>query len=731
MIKHRNHNNRGFSLVELIVVVAILAVVGGAIAGFIATSTRSYRNVSNEVDLQEEAQIAMNQLESLLMNAEAGVNYMYFGQSIPDDPADASTDVNGQVFSDAEIDSSTVDISQKYIYIYNTKSRYVITWNEDEQRLYYKEEARETDPVTGSYTANFTETADDGALFAEYVDDFSVTLSSSGQSVVVNVALHLTRGDRQYQAKENISLRNSIMLNEEVASIYDVDPGLVTTATYTGITVRLGTSNFSTGSTGAYDVFLSGGGDVTIPLSVTILGNAFPSQEYTCTFSDGTVTDASATSAGSSAGAGSVVVSGSESASSITMTVASKVDPSVKCSVSLNIKQITGITVTLGSGITENSFRAGAELTLNEDFQASVTGTGLSVDDRKYTWSAGSNCSIQNGNILKISTDASAVNQPFTLTATSVSDPSVSYTYTGTVLPRSTTLFVSGNGTVNRGGSIQMTAKDADTSTAADYGAGDIAWSVSVDHSGRGVSISDTGVLTVSKDLDYNTAYTITVTATLTYATSVSKSVTVEVPAVSVQYSSSLNGAYTDSYTVPMMNIANGNSATVYYKVTGVEGGSLSGFRWNKDSASGDDRTSAFSRTVSISENRITLNKTDIPVSWGTSSYDNYVDLMCGTPKVDGKEITTSSLKINNNQYSKNVDIGGAGYNYNYYIPVAATNGWQNLSGTSYVYYVSYVTVNDQWNPYSYYQLAVYDYTNQQTYYYYAWNTSSSWTRNQ
>lgn len=62
-------NPKGYSLIELIVVVAILAIVGTAVFGFFLTSSRLYKNDSDEVNLQYESQLAVNQLENLLIDA--------------------------------------------------------------------------------------------------------------------------------------------------------------------------------------------------------------------------------------------------------------------------------------------------------------------------------------------------------------------------------------------------------------------------------------------------------------------------------------------------------------------------------------------------------------------------------------------------------------------------------------------------------------------------------------
>jgi hypothetical protein len=220
-----------------------------------------------------------------------------------------------------------------------------------------------------------------------------------------------------------------------------------------------------------------------------------------------------------------------------------------------------------------------------------------------------------------------------------------------------------------------------------------VTWSVSVNNNGSGVTIN-AGLIKVSKNLDYNTAYTITVTATLK-ETKESKTFEVQVPKVSVQYATTENGTYTDDYVVPMTNLKNENSITIYYKVTGIEGGSLTGFSWS-------NYTEVFNQNISIYSKEIIMKKSVLKISdqWNTYEINSY--WLNGTPSVDGIALTASVLEANNN--TSNVSIEGNSY----YIPVIETNGWTQLGDTDYWYQISYVTVvvNDYYS-YETYKLIV------------------------
>ena len=70
-------NNKGFSLIELIISVAILTIITSAILGFIVTSSKSYGNVSEDVSLQQEAQLSLNQISDLIVDSTSGLKYYY------------------------------------------------------------------------------------------------------------------------------------------------------------------------------------------------------------------------------------------------------------------------------------------------------------------------------------------------------------------------------------------------------------------------------------------------------------------------------------------------------------------------------------------------------------------------------------------------------------------------------------------------------------------------------
>jgi prepilin-type N-terminal cleavage/methylation domain-containing protein len=63
----RKKDNRGFTFIEMLAAVSILAIVMVSLAFIMSYSSRNYRSLNEEVTLQTEAQIIMNQMNDLII----------------------------------------------------------------------------------------------------------------------------------------------------------------------------------------------------------------------------------------------------------------------------------------------------------------------------------------------------------------------------------------------------------------------------------------------------------------------------------------------------------------------------------------------------------------------------------------------------------------------------------------------------------------------------------------
>lgn len=172
-------NQKGFSLIELIVAIAILTIVGAAIVGFCMSGTSSYKTVSTEVDLQYEAQLAINQLSDLLIDANCGVGF------------DASTST---------------------LLVYNDSVAYTIAWTASDQKL-----------TLNKYNVTATSvTLESSNLMAEYVTAFSAVIPTEDKNShqMVDLTIKFEKDDKNYLASKNVTLRNKVSTYASLAEAY-------------------------------------------------------------------------------------------------------------------------------------------------------------------------------------------------------------------------------------------------------------------------------------------------------------------------------------------------------------------------------------------------------------------------------------------------------------------------------------------------------------------------------
>ena len=196
--------NRGFSLVELIVVIAIFAVVSVAVGGFMMAASRSYAVNANELNLQEEAQLVANQMQEMILDTAYGISYQYV----------VTDDTGVDLIDYMENDTAVLpegDLTKKDLYIYGKDQYYHISWDKETEKLYLEEYEKNG---AGDYVLAAGVPAD-GVGFGEYIHEFQVDLSkvASDRMVGFNIKFKKPGSDRDYLVTRTVSLRNDVMTN--------------------------------------------------------------------------------------------------------------------------------------------------------------------------------------------------------------------------------------------------------------------------------------------------------------------------------------------------------------------------------------------------------------------------------------------------------------------------------------------------------------------------------------
>lgn len=174
-------NNRGFSLVELLITIAILAVIGGSVVLFLQSGTKSYQSTSKEVDIQYDAQVLLNQIENYVIGTNLG-------------------------FSEGNYTVNIYNKDEKGV------TQETITWEPESKTLYY-EKKKETNGLEKVLTEK--------TVLAENVAQFTMDLSKADTDRKVKAEVELLKGDKSYRATATWNLRNAVQTGSEAEEEYE------------------------------------------------------------------------------------------------------------------------------------------------------------------------------------------------------------------------------------------------------------------------------------------------------------------------------------------------------------------------------------------------------------------------------------------------------------------------------------------------------------------------------
>lgn len=238
--------NKGYTLFELMVSIAIFALVMVGIISLMRSSSIFYRGGQNEVRLQEEAQIALNQVEDLLI------------------------DTNDRVVEVSGTNQARIYSVHKADGVYGLK--------QDGDRLLYKK-----------VTSGSVSDPDGWVLMAEGVDNFKIDgidyqngADRNHGDNRVSVQLDLSNGKYEYVAKRDVYFRNAIENNTP----FTIPPSV-------------GTSNPSAALSFDYTYYLRRGEKLNLFAEFDIVSDAAlnstktslnPAMYYTLTYVDNSVT---------------------------------------------------------------------------------------------------------------------------------------------------------------------------------------------------------------------------------------------------------------------------------------------------------------------------------------------------------------------------------------------------------------------------------------------------------
>lgn len=227
---------KGFTLIEVLVSIAILSIVLAAVGALMVTGSRSFAKGSADADIQKEAQLVVNQVEDLIIDTNGGVDLQLYAAGAPLDMDSITTK--------AELDEKDALADKKELVLYNavtaeTGTEYTkeaVIWEKSSERVLYSKwkviykEAEDTYEIDGAPLY-------ENELMAENVVSFSVDLldvkkesMADGTEIAVLRSVQIAAGYKSgnqmvsYATTPVITLRNRLVKSGDPQLIFNPDP---------------------------------------------------------------------------------------------------------------------------------------------------------------------------------------------------------------------------------------------------------------------------------------------------------------------------------------------------------------------------------------------------------------------------------------------------------------------------------------------------------------------------
>ena len=306
----RQTDNRGLTLIELVITVAIIAIFSGVVLTFIMTGSNTYRSTSSNAKVQMETQELVDRMEDLIIDTNRSLYYANgtgenTGSEIKNDikqSGDGNSDGN-----------KTFIVCNEYKNNDGTTSQYicdVIDWDKKDATVYYSQREYTATSSSDDSGKNDTETAalsedkedvsafsldeeDSGeqnvrnvrtkvnrSVLATGILDFRADLTKVESDNIVRFQLSTENGKKEIETLHSVSLRNKVKVKKPADSVDDPEP------TDVGIRISYAPASMDPGASDRLAYNLSGNGSIdpsTITWSVFSDGQngSFPGEDHT------------------------------------------------------------------------------------------------------------------------------------------------------------------------------------------------------------------------------------------------------------------------------------------------------------------------------------------------------------------------------------------------------------------------------------------------------------------
>ena len=196
--QERQQKNGGFTLVEMIVAVAITAVFSAVVLTAVAAGSRLYRSISGSTRVQMDTQELTDSVEKLIVNAGESIYYAYGSGKSPG--ASISDDIDGSTDGDRTLLLCSM---QKNKGGADIRVVDVLDWRESEQKLYYSRQE-----ITAAGINMLTEPS----VYGEGVREFHVDVSRADSDGIIRFQLITETLGKKLRTLHTVDLRNPVKI---------------------------------------------------------------------------------------------------------------------------------------------------------------------------------------------------------------------------------------------------------------------------------------------------------------------------------------------------------------------------------------------------------------------------------------------------------------------------------------------------------------------------------------
>lgn len=205
----RREDNKGFTIVELLVAIAIMAVLGGAILSMVMYSSRAYQTSNRSVKLQYEQQLVVTTIKDAILETSRGI---WFGKN-PEETSDQSLYLI--ILSDTD-ESTEPCLAKRFKYE---------PGDDTVPGKIYMSEARLSDSsiTIGRLIQDdiYTDPSTRNALLADTIKDFNVDTSEVVRGrVTFDITFQV--GDREISVHPEVALRNILIKLDANIDLKDI-----------------------------------------------------------------------------------------------------------------------------------------------------------------------------------------------------------------------------------------------------------------------------------------------------------------------------------------------------------------------------------------------------------------------------------------------------------------------------------------------------------------------------